>query len=368
MDSLVRARVLLAEADALGVSVEDLVAASAGSPRTKGVDVPTVAEWVERIAPTFTEGTLGTYKSYWTLLVARYGDRPIDEVGYDGCELVVADAQARAQQSRPGSKGLSARENCVGALRAFYERAKRAKLVTDNPASELDKPRRLPNRRRSLTDGEMDEVIGAVRTTSRDPDLDLLLVDFHLESGARREGALNLDVNGVDQRRSTVWLDEKFSQEREQPISPSLVERLLTQARARGAAAGSDKVFRTRQGRPITRRRYNTLFDKVQAALPWSVRTPITAHVLRWTGGTAVERIAGEAVAEAFLGHKPATYTRAMIGEVAAAVAVLTGEAHPLADSREVRRLSAAPTPTVVEPPSADVLGQLAALLAGRPS
>jgi hypothetical protein len=29
--------------------------------------------------------------------------------------------------------------------------------------------------------------VDAVRTTSHDPDLDLLLVRFHLESGARRE-------------------------------------------------------------------------------------------------------------------------------------------------------------------------------------
>jgi integrase/recombinase XerC len=128
-----------------------------------------------------------------------------------------------------------------------------------------------------------------------------------------------------------VWLDEKFSQEREQPLSPSLIERILAHAASRGSTGRGDKVFRTRRGQPISRRRYNTLFDKVQAALLWSAWTPVTAHVLRHTAGTAVERIAGEAIAEAFLGHKPATYTRALIGEVTATVAVLTGEAHPLA-------------------------------------
>jgi hypothetical protein len=49
-----------------------------------------------------------------------------------------------------------------------------------------------------------------------------------------------------------------------------------------------------------------------------------------------VDRIAGYAVAQAFLGHAPGSatglYAKARIEEVAAAVAVLTGESHPLAD------------------------------------
>lgn len=68
---------------------------------------------------------------------------------------------------------------------------------------------------------------------------------------------------------------------------------------------------------------------------PRRVSTPATAHVLRHTAGTAVERIAGHAVAQGFLGHEPGsvtgTYTKARIDEIAAAVSVLTGEPHPLA-------------------------------------
>ena len=69
--------------------------------------------------------------------------------------------------------------------------------------------------------------------------------------------------------------------------------------------------------------------------MPWSQRTPLTAHVLRHTAITAVERVAGFAVAQAFAGHQPGsvtgTYTKADIHEVAAAVERLTGEPHPLA-------------------------------------
>jgi integrase/recombinase XerC len=69
--------------------------------------------------------------------------------------------------------------------------------------------------------------------------------------------------------------------------------------------------------------------------VPWAQRTPLTAHVLRHTAITAVERVAGFAVAQAFAGHQPGsvtgTYTKASIHEVASAVATLTGESHPLA-------------------------------------
>jgi integrase len=335
MDRLMRARVLLTEAAALGVTIEDLIAESAGS--SAGVSIaPTVAEYVETVRASFSKGTADTYQSYWRLAVARLGGRPIDTIGVDDCEAVVADAVERARRNRPGTDGRSARENCIGALRALFARAERAALVAKSAAADLEKPRRLPNRRRALEDHELREVIDAVRTTSHDPNLDLLIIRFHLESGARREGALNLRLRDLDGRRSTVWLREKFDIEREQPISPSLLRALEHHASSRGASAGEDSVLRSRRGRAITRRRYNTVFDRARPCLPWAERTPVSAHVLRHTAITAVERHAGYAVAQAFAGHSASsvtgTYTRARIAEVAAAVAALTGEAHPLAE------------------------------------
>lgn len=335
MDPLVRARVLLAEATTLGVTIEDLIAVSGDAPKV--ARVPTLGEYVSTIRPSFSKGTADTYMSYWRLAVERLGERPIDRVGVDDCEAVVADAVARAQRNRPGTEGRSARENCIGALRALFARAERAGLVVRSPAVGLDKPRRLANRRRALDESELTEVIDAVRATSQDPDLDLLLVRFHLESGARREGALNLRVRDLDGRRSSVWLREKFGIEREQPVSPSLMAALEVHHNDREGVGADDGVFRSGRGRAITRRRYNTLFDRARPCLSWAERTPVSAHVLRHTAITAVERHAGYAVAQAFAGHGAVsvtgTYTRARIGEVAAAVAALTGEAHPLAES-----------------------------------
>lgn len=163
--------------------------------------MPTPAEYVDTVAPSFSADTAATYRSYWRVAVARFGDRPIDSLDADDCEAVLADTVRRARQRRPGSEGRSSRENCVAALRALFGRAERAGLLTKNPAREVDKPRRRASRR-ALDDTGLAEAIDAVRTTSQDPDLNLLLVRFHLESGARREGALNLRIGDLDSRRS----------------------------------------------------------------------------------------------------------------------------------------------------------------------
>jgi integrase/recombinase XerC len=337
MDRLLRARVLLAEAETLGVTLDDLIAVAAANPSGAArptAAVPTVSDYLAVIRPTFTKGTRQTYDTYWRLAEELHGRRPIDQISVDDLEALVVEAGRRAQVRRPSSTGRSSRENCVAALRALFKRAKRARLIPEDPAAEIVKPRRQPGRRRALTEPELTEAVEAIRMCSTDLDLDSLLTEFHLETGARREGALNLAVQDADRRRSTVWLREMFSMEREQPISPSLLARILALAEQRDGTHGTDKVFRSARGKPITRRHYCTLFGNVQAALPWPVLTPVTPHVLRHMAAKSVERLAGRSVAEAFLGHAPATtsdiYTQATIEEVAAALAHVTGEPHPL--------------------------------------
>jgi integrase/recombinase XerC len=204
-----------------------------------------------------------------------------------------------------------------------------------NPAAALRKPLRTSSRRRALDDRALTDLGDAVRATSTDPDLDLLLVRFHLETGARRQGALNLRRRDIDPARCTVWLREKNDTEREQPASPSLVALVLAHAHDRGGDGASDAVFRDRRGEPITGRRYDRFFARARDCLGWDDRTPVSAHVLRHTAITRIGRIVGYPIAQAFAGHAPPTvtgrYLHATLADVASAVAALTDEAHPLA-------------------------------------
>lgn len=123
--------------------------------------------------------------------------------------------------------------------------------------------------------------------------------------------------------------------EREQPISPSLIRILTREIDARGALARDDAVFRSRHGRPITRRRYNTIFDR--AVLPTVgrphpgllARAPLYRHQRHRTCRRLRRRAS-------LRGPRPTSvtglYLRARPCDVAAAVAVLTDEPHPLAE------------------------------------
>ena len=330
MNRQLRARIVLEEARALGIDLDDLVAAATGDTRPI-----TVAAWVDEIAPTFGSSTARTYRPYWRLLVATFGHRALAQLTTMDLAAVVDAAAERAQAHRPDSTGRASRESCIAALRALYARAVDAGHLTTNPAAALRKPRRTNSRRRALDDRELTDLADAIRATRRDPDLDLLLIRFHLETGARVQGALNLRRRDIDPARSTVWLREKHDTTREQPASPSLVALLLAHNSDRGGVRANDSVFRTMRGEPITSRRYDRLFARARDHLGWDDRTPVSAHVLRHTAVTRVGRIAGYPVAQAFAGHAPPTvtgrYLHATLADVATAVAALTGEAHPLA-------------------------------------
>jgi integrase/recombinase XerC len=338
-DRALRARIALGEIEAMGLTVDDLITA-AGRPTASRSACPSVADYVEVVAAGYEPRTRRTYNSYWRLLVELHGEADLDSVTVEDLMEVAEEAARRAKERRAGSDGRASKESCVAAMRAVFARAHRSGLVRANLALQVDKPRRLPNRRRALSQAEVDDVWEAVSATTKDPELDLLLVRFHLESGARRMGAINLRLRDIDETRQTVWLREKFGAEREQPVSRSLLVAVLAHAACRGTAQMDDPVFRLarrRQGEPLrlSDRTYDRIFAKAQERIPWAQRTPLTAHVLRHTAITAVERLAGYAVAQAFAGHTPSsvtgTYTKAGIAEIAAAVAMLSAEPHPLA-------------------------------------
>jgi hypothetical protein len=106
-------------------------------------------------------------------------------------------------------------------------------------------------------------------------------------------------------------------------------------------AASDEQLLRYRNRRPITARRYDYLWNRVAQHLPWVAAQGITMHWLRHTTLTWVERNFSYAVARAYAGHEgglhgtgiTATYVRADLDEVATALAALTGEPHPLANT-----------------------------------
>jgi integrase len=103
----------------------------------------------------------------------------------------------------------------------------------------------------------------------------------------------------------------------------------------------NEQLLRYRNGRQMTTRRYDGLWVRIGRELPWVRTQGISTHWIRHTTLTWVERNFGYAVAHAYVGHTDgkgdtgsatSTYVRATLTDVAAALAALAGELHPLAE------------------------------------
>jgi integrase/recombinase XerC len=107
-----------------------------------------------------------------------------------------------------------------------------------------------------------------------------------------------------------VRLREKGETQRWQPVSPTLMRHLIAHVAERGTERGFGRgaradgpLFRYRDGKPIGQRRYNYIWRRVGTHLPWAAAQGVTAHWLRHTTLTWVERNFGYAVARAYAGH-----------------------------------------------------------------
>lgn len=318
-----------------------------------GRPVPTIAGYAPTVIAAIEHTSYyATWKPHLEALVAEYGDNLVTFLTSDECRALVARAGEAARKRRPTSRngGHGAEENALNALRFFFNRVADAGYRVGNPASRLKRPPRRKNPRRGLEPDELRGVFQVAISGGDDPELDALLIRIPAECGCRREGLINLTLADIDRRWCRIQLDEKFGAKRWVPITRELADAIVEHAHSRGATKPSDSALRYRPrgdnpiGAPLTRRRFNTLFERIQATMPDAAREGISLHWLRHTAGTAIERIAGQAVAAAFLGHEhpgttTLTYTRAVAREVCDAFSIYTGFLHPMADPDAVEAL-----------------------------
>jgi integrase/recombinase XerC len=326
------ARLLLAR---LGVSPADLL-----NTEPDRAPAPTFAEYVPVVHAAVSSGTRRVYGSYWQRIVEHWGTRRLDEPTPTEIHQLAEHLKANIIVRRNGRGGRGATEHLVAALRCLYRHAENDGHLTaaDNPARKVAKPRRLPSTRRAVPDTRLAEINHIAATTGNDPALDALLLRLHTETACRRGGALALRCVDLDPDQCLIRLREKGETVRWQPVSPTLMSHLQQHAQRRGATADGP-LLRYADGRPITSRRYDHLWVRIGRHLPWVATQQISTHWLRHTTLTWVERNFGYAVARAYAGHAGSdsdagtttTYVRASIHEVAAALAALTGEPHPLA-------------------------------------
>jgi site-specific recombinase XerD len=319
----------------MGLTPADLLATPAARPTA-----PTFAEYIPVVSALVSDGCRRAYGSYWNRVTDQWGSRRIDEPTPSEIRQLVQHVRANVVPRRNSRGGRSAAEHLIAALRCMYKHAEEDGLIdpAGNPARKVDKPRRLPSTRRAVPDTRLAEINEAAATTGDDPELDTLLLRLHTETACRRGGALALRPADLDPDQCLILLREKGETVRWQPVSPTLMGRLTEHGRERHAPPDG-QLLRYADGRPVTSRRYDHLWTRIGRHLPWVRTQQISMHWIRHTTLTWVERNFGYAVARAYAGHTDggsetgatSTYVRASISEVAAALAALTGEPHPLA-------------------------------------
>ena len=328
----------------------------------------TVRDLVVKAAAGCQVNTRRTYFGYMELLsegypadaapedkvFAGFGDRYADTILPSELETALAFVEKRALGT--ASKRAEAREsldrvtrtsnasgakyNAVGAWRRMFKVAVKDRHLTKafDPSQEVAKPKRSEGTRQALEQQQLEDAVRLIETTGDDPELDRLIVDTILIAGARREGILNLTLSGIDRTEMTVRLDEKFGKVVHQPVPDWLIAELHAFAIARGAVRPADQVFRKRAGGkraggPITGRRFDNIFQRLQAGLEWADVEQVSAHTLRHHAISVVERASSKAVSLRFARHEPEDandrYSKATDKEVAQVIVRLYGGDHP---------------------------------------
>ena len=270
----------------MGLSAGDLVTAPQDRP-----PVPTFAEYVPVVSAAVTDGTRRAYGSYWNRILDHWGERRLDEIALSEIRQLMSYVKTHVVARRNARGGRSATEHLVAALRCLYKHAEDDGLITpgENPARKVDKPRRLPSTRRAVTDDRLAEICQAAADGGDDPELDTLLLRLHTETACRRGGALALRPDDLDSGQCLIRLREKGETVRWQPVSPTLMARLIEHGQERHAPPGG-QLLRYRTGRPITSRRYDGLWARIGRVLPWVRTQQISMHWIRHTTLTWVKR------------------------------------------------------------------------------
>jgi integrase len=300
-NTVTAARLLL---DQLGLTPDDL--------HWTPVVAPTFADYLPIVRAAAGKGANRTYGTYWDRIHSAYGDRRLDQVDATDIETLMRETMANTVRRRNSRGGAYAGEHLIAAMRALYARAIADHLVHPryNPAAAVAKPGRPSNNRRALSNPELTAINRIATTTGDDPVLDTLLLRLHHETACRRQAAVLLQEDDLDEQWCLLRLREKNQAIRWQPISPTLTRALADHRTHRGTGyASPEPLLRYRDRDPLTTRRYDTLWERVGEHLPWVAAQNISIHWIRHTTLTWVERNYGHGIARAYAGHHPLCQT-----------------------------------------------------------
>lgn len=234
-------------------------------------------------------------------LTAWAGDRSAADIAAAEIAAWARQAGQEAMSASWARHGVGAAEAFVLATRAAFARAVRDGRLRHNPANDVELPERPASRRAALGHEQLAQVRLCLLARSRDPDLDSLVFQLLRETGCRRGGALRLQSRDLAPATRTVRLIEKYDKQRWLPASAHLMTQLVAHRDDRHHP-GCASVLHRKDGGHVNAKWFEGFAHRLQQ-VPWAAELGVSAHWLRHTTLTDIERIAGVRVAAAYAGH-----------------------------------------------------------------
>ena len=206
-------------------------------------------------------------ESFLALASARLAPRTVDAYRRDLADLSAwlggspADATTDrlaeyVATMRADGKAATTISRRVAAARSFYRHQVLLGARTDNPAAELELPRRRRTLPRTLSPGEAERLIDAAAGTTPRSLRDRALVELLYGAGLRVSEAVGLERSAVDLERRLVRCIGKGSKERVVPIGREAAEalrRYLARGRPFLDRRHRPELFLNAKGGPLTR-------------------------------------------------------------------------------------------------------------------
>ena len=210
--------------------------------------IVTVDGFLALLATRRAPATVEAYRRDLAQAAERIG-KPLPAATTDDLRTYLAQLRADGLAATTISRRLSA-------LRSFYAHQVMLGVRADNPAAEIESPRRRPKLPRTLSPREAERLIEAAAGTTPRALRDAALVELLYGAGLRVSEAVGLERAGVDLDERLVRVIGKGNKERIVPVGRSAVEalrRYLSRGRPYLDRRFRAELFLNAKGGPLTR-------------------------------------------------------------------------------------------------------------------
>jgi integrase/recombinase XerD len=215
---------------------------------TERIRDPDVEAFLAVSAARLAPRTVEAYRRDLTAVAAVLG-KPVGAATTEDVERYLASL--RAEGLAPTTIARRA-----AAIRSFFRHQVLVGSRSDNPAAELDLPRRTRRLPRTLSPGEAERLVEAARGTTPRALRDHALVELLYGAGLRVSEAVGLERGGIDLDDRFVRTIGKGDKERVVPIgrqAAQALRRYLAQGRPHLDRRHRPELFLNAQGGPLTR-------------------------------------------------------------------------------------------------------------------